>query len=409
MDKLNNKSVLLSTYINTVNNETYALCGPVQNFMGYLCQRFSDVYMISQPMPGETDLTPTLNLYRGGKLLWTKRMPKFLQVLYWVNPRKVTSSQTVIRLKIRDFISNFYFILFCISHKLDLFIGVESINALSAILLKRMGYIRTVLYFSNDYHPKRYAWLKNWVFLKMDEIAACKGDYIWMMNPKIHESRMERGLEVPKLAPHFIIHGGLPFFPGGPVPLHERERYRIVYATRAAHQGLQIVLKAFSAVQKKHHDSKLYITGHADKEESKIRPLIEELKISGNVIFTGFIKEDELNHLVKNSYIGLAIWSRNASDPATYGDPEKIRRYFHFGLPVLSTANAFTAETIKKHGAGMVVDDKVESVTKAIMELFEDEILYSKCAKASQDLGQHFKENNLIDESINDLHQRKML
>jgi glycosyltransferase involved in cell wall biosynthesis len=243
----------------------------------------------------------------------------------------------------------------------------------------------------------------------MDEIAAYKGDYIWMMNPKIHESRMERDLEVSKLAPHFIIHGGLPFFPGEPSPLLERERNRIVYATRAGHPGLEIILKAFSAVLKKHHDSKLYITGHADKEESRIRPLVKELKISGNVIFTGFIKEDELNNLVKHSYIGLAIWSYNAPTSATYGDPEKIRRYFHFGLPVVSTENAFTAETIKKYGAGMVVDDKVESVTKAIMELFEDEILYSKCAKASQDLGQHFKENNLIDESINDLDQRKML
>ena len=136
---------------------------------------------------------------------------------------------------------------------------------------------------------------------------------------------------------------------------------------------------------------------------------MKELGLSENIIFTGFIKEDELNHLVKYSYIGLAIWSCNVPTSATYGDPEKIRRYFHFGLPVVATENAFTADTIKKHGAGIVVDDKVTSVTKAIIELFEDEILYSKCAKASQDLGQHFKENNLIDESINDLHQRKML
>lgn len=409
MDKLNNKSVLLSTYINTVNNETYALFGPVQNITGYLCQRFSDVYMISQPMSGEIDITPTLNLYRGGKLLWTKRMPKFWQALYWVNHRKVTSNQTVIRLKIRDFISNFYFILFCISKKIDLFIGVESINTLSAILLKRLGYIRTVLFFSNDYSPKKYTRLKNWLFLKLDEVSAYRGDYIWMMNPRIHESRLERGLDVSKLAPHFIIHGGLPFFPGEPVPLNERKKNRIVYATRAGHQGLEIILKAFSAVLKKHYDSKLYITGHADKEESKIRPLIEELKISGNVIFTGFIKEDELNHLVKYSYIGLAIWSYNAPTSATYGDPEKIRRYFHFGLPVVSTENAFTAETIKKHGAGMVIDDKVESVANAIMELFDDEALYSKCAHASQELGKFYKENNMLDDSIEDLQKRKML
>jgi glycosyltransferase involved in cell wall biosynthesis len=409
MHKTNNKSVLISTYINTVNNETYALFGPVQNITGYLCRRFSDVYMISQPMPGETDLTPTLNLYRGGKLLWTKRMPKFWQVLYWVNHRKVTSNQTVIRLKIRDFMSNFYFILFCISHKLDLFIGVESINTLSAILLKRLGYIRTVLYFSNDYNPKRYTKLKNWVYLKIDEISAYRGDYIWMMNPKIHDSRLERGLDVSKLAPHFIIHGGFPFFPGEPAPLNERKRNRIVYATRASHPGLMIILKAFSSVLEKYQDSKLFITGHADKKAPEIRRVLEKFKISENVIFTGFLKEDELNHLVKYSYVGLAIWDHNAPDPATYGDPEKIRRYFHYGLPVISTENAFTANMIRKHGAGVVVDDKVESVAKAIMELFDDEALYSKCAHASQELGKFYKENNMLDDSIEDMQKRKIL
>ncbi|MHB1254268.1 MAG: glycosyltransferase [Candidatus Humimicrobiaceae bacterium] len=409
MHKANTKAVLLSTYINTVNNETYALFGPVENFIRYLCQKFSNVYFISQPMPGEDDLTVTLSIYRDGKLLWIKKMPKFMQLLCWVNPRKVTSSQTVIRLKMRDFISNFYFITFCISHKLDLFIGVESINSLAAVILKKLGRIRTVLYFSNDYHTKKYTMLKNWLFLKLDEIAAYGSDYIWMMNPKIHESRIKRGLKPSKLAPHFIIHGGLPFFPGGPLPIAEREKNRIVYATRAGHSGLEIILQALSIVFKKYPDSRIYITGHTDKEKTRISGLIEKLKISQYIVFTGFIKEEELNRLVKHSYIGLAIWSYEISASATYGDPEKIRRYFHFGLPVVSTGNAFTAEAINKHGAGVVVDDKPESVAEAIIKLFGDKELYSKCAHASQELGKFYKENNMLDDSLEDLQKRSLL
>jgi len=409
MHKANTKSALLSTYINTVNNETYALFGPAENFIRYLCKKFSNVYFISQPMPGEDDLVVTLSIYREGKLLEIKKMPKFLQLLCWVNTKKVTSNQTVIRLKIRDFISNFYFITFHISNKLDLFIGVESINSLAAVILKKFGYIRTVLYFSNDYHTKRYTRLKNWLFLKLDEIAAYSSDYIWMMNPKIHESRIERGLKTSKLAPHFIIHGGLPFFPGEPLPIVEREKNRIVYATRAGHYGLEIILQAFSIVFKKYPDSSIYITGHADKEKTRISGLIEKLKISQHIVFTGFIKEEELNHLVRHSYIGLAIWSHGTSSSATYGDPEKIRRYFHFGLPVVSTGNAFTAEAIIKHSAGIVVSDKPESVAEAIIKLFGDKELYSKCAYASQELGRFYKENNMLDNSLEDLQKKSLL
>jgi len=404
-----NRSALLSTYINTVNGETYALFGPVQNITGFLARKFKDFYMISQPMPGEVDLTPTLSFYSGGKFLWTKKMPRFWKLFCWVNPRKVLPEQTVIRLKIRDFISNLYFILFCIPRRLDLFIGVESINTLSAIILKKLRRIRTVLYFSNDYHPRRYTILKNWIFLKLDELSAYNSDYIWMMNPSIHESRIERGLDFSKLAPNFIIHGGLPFFSGISIPLRERKRKRIVYATRAGHPGLEIILLAFLEVLKKHPDSKLYITGHVDKDEERIRPFIGRFKISEDVIFTGFLKEEELNHLIKYSYIGLAIWSYNTPASATYGDPEKIRRYFHFGLPVVTTANAFTAQTIKEHGAGIVTDDKVDSVAKGIIDLFEDEVLYEKCARASEELGKFYKENNKLDDSFEDLLKKRLL
>ena len=365
--------------------------------------------MINQPMPGEIDLIPTLRLYREGQLLWIKRMPVILQLFCWVDYKKVVPSRTVIRLKIRDFVSNFYFMSFCIKEKVDLFIGVESINAIAAILLKRLGRVRTVLYFCNDYHPKRYTKLKNLLFLKLDEISSYFSDYIWMMNPSIHESRVIRGLKVSRLAPHFVIHGGLPFFPGGPVPLQKRKINSIIYATRAGHLGLEIILKSFSKVLTKYADSKLYITGHADKNKLKLWPLMEKLKIINNVIFTGFIKEEELNRLVQCSYIGIAIWSCESHSSATYGDPEKIRRYFHFGLPVVSTSNAFTAETIKKHGAGIVVDDNVESVAQAIIRLFEDKELYSSSANASANLGNFYRENNLLDDSIKDLENKGMI
>ncbi len=404
-----NKSVLLSTYINTVNDETYALFGPIENITGYLCRKFSDVYMISQPMSGEAELTPVLTYYKGGKVVWIKRMPKFLRMFYWVDPQKVTSNQTVVRLKVRDFISNIYFILFVVPGKLDLFIGVESINALSAILLRMLGRLHTLLYFSNDYHPHRYTWFKNSIFLKLDEIAACHGDYIWMMNPNIHESRLERGLDARRLAPHHIIHGGLPFFPGAPVPLVERKKNRIVYATRAGHQGLQIMLEALSVVAGKYPDTTLYITGHADREKPQILPLMQKLKISENVVFTGFLKEAELNDLVKCSWIGVAIWSCDSPASATYGDPEKIRRYFHFGLPVVSTPNAFTAETIKKHGAGIVADDEAKAVAAAICRLFSDDSLYAKCAQVSEGLGAFYKEHNTLDDSFDDLQKRQLL
>ncbi|OFX07404.1 MAG: hypothetical protein A2516_02520 [Alphaproteobacteria bacterium RIFOXYD12_FULL_60_8] len=402
------KSVLLSTYINTVNGEVYALFGPVGNMTGFLCRRFDDVYMVSQPMPGEDDLTPTLTLYQAGRAVWTKHLPAILRIFYWVDPKKVSASRTVVRLKVRDFVANVYFTLFCLRGRLSLFIGVESINALSAVPFRLFNRVRTVLYFSNDYHPRRYARLMNWLFLKLDEVAARHADYIWMMNPRIHESRLERGLDPKTLAPHFIIHGGLPFFPGGPAESSERHKHRIVYATRAGHQGLRIVLEALATVAARYPDAELHVTGHADRDSGSVASLIEQLKIPRNVKFTGFLKEDDLNRLVRSSWIGLAVWASDHTS-AAYGDPEKIRRYFHFGLPVVATDNAFTSDTIRRHGAGIVITDDPSALSSAILRLFDDEPGYSRCAQASAALGKAYKEHNPLDGSIDDLLKRKLL
>ena len=403
------KSILLSTYINTVNGETYALFGPEQNLLNYFFTRFEEVYMIRQPMPAEKQLGPSMYYFRFGELIWKKAIPHFFSCIWKTGQSNLSTEKTSKRLKIRDFLSNFYFVLFCVKYKINLFIGVESINALAGALLKKIGKIDKVLYFANDYHPNRYSSAMNWIFLKLDEIMAYSSDYMWMMNPMIHTSRIQRGLDKKKLAPHFIIHGGLPFFPNGPIPLEKRKKFQIVYATRAGHGGLPLVIQAFGKVIKNFNDATLYITGNAYKEESNLLNLIDSCGCAGKIVFTGFLLEKDLNDLVKNSYIGIAIWPDDIPVSATYGDPEKIRRYFHFGLPVVTTRNAFTADILKQEGAGIVVDSNSHDIARAISDLFFDMSLYFKVAAASKKLGESYMKKNILDDSINDLASKAII
>ncbi len=56
----------------------------------------------------------------------------------------------------------------------------------------------------------------------------------------------------------------------------------------------------------------------------------------------------------------------------------------------------------------MVVDDTVEAVSGAIMALLEDEVLYETCAKSAEQLGKHYKENNLIDIALSNMQKIKI-
>ena len=244
--------------------------------------------------------------------------------------------------------------------------------------------------------------LMNKIFLGLDTFMVRNADYLWVMNPRINESRFQRGIKKNKIAPCYIIHGGLPFFDGKPLPINKRKKFQIIYATRAGHEGLNIVVKAFVSVLKRFPDAKLIITGHADREKHIYDEYIEREKIKNRVQFTGFIKEKELNLLVKESYIGIAVWPCNIAVSATYGDPEKIRRYFHYGLPVVTTSNAFTAEKVDQ-GAGIIADDNETSVADAIKKIFENDALYSEFAKISHEIGVAYSRRNVLDESFEDI------
>src|SRR3989344_3727201 len=42
------------------------------------------------------------------------------------------------------------------NRRYDLFIGLEAVNAIAGILLRKLGIVKTVVYYVSDYSPDRY-------------------------------------------------------------------------------------------------------------------------------------------------------------------------------------------------------------------------------------------------------------
>lgn len=138
-------------------------------------------------------------------------------------------------------------------------------------------------------------------------------------------------------------------------------------------KGVLELIKALQAI-KKQNNYKLLIVGaplNALQTKTKYQEKIEKEieKISSNVIFTGFIKYDEMPQMYKISDIAImpSIWD----DPA----PLSIIEALCCGLPIITTDSGGITEYANNKCAifNNRDDNLINNLTKSINRLIEDE------------------------------------
>lgn len=103
--------------------------------------------------------------------------------------------------------------------------------------------------------------------------------------------------------------------------------------------GVDILIKAFSEAQARSIESKfvLKLAGATNNEytKSKLRPLIDELKLNSQIEFLGQVRRQDVPIMLSHS--DLLVLARPSSEQASYGFPTKLGEYLASKKPVLVT------------------------------------------------------------------------
>lgn len=101
--------------------------------------------------------------------------------------------------------------------------------------------------------------------------------------------------------------------------------------------GVDILLKSFAQVVKKHPNIKLYIIGDTPSKETSNNnmEIIQKEGIEENVVFTGRVQAEEMPQMLKNARL-LAL-ARPKNLQSQYGFPTKLGEYLLTGNPVVIT------------------------------------------------------------------------
>lgn len=134
-----------------------------------------------------------------------------------------------------------------------------------------------------------------------------------------------------------------------------QERY-IAYCGKATNNkdGVNILIKAFYYVSKKHPDVKLYIIGTPPNKEDEAGniQLVKELNLIDKVIFTGMVSHRDIPQILKNAEI-LAL-ARPYSLQAEFGFPTKLGEYLLTENPVAITDVGNISDFLKDSESAMI-------------------------------------------------------
>jgi len=144
------------------------------------------------------------------------------------------------------------------------------------------------------------------------------------------------------------------------------KRYILFLGRINLKKGIDILLESFKDVLGVYNDIYLVIVGSSDDNYLNIlKKMIANMKIEDKVIFTGFLSGDEkLAAYVDAEFFVLPSRSEN------FG--MSVIEAMACGLPVLVSDKVGISKEISINASGIVFENEINKLTKAISNLFED-------------------------------------
>lgn len=260
--------------------------------------------------------------------------------------------------------------------KWDLYIGSNNLNALSGLLLKKIGLVKKCVFYTVDFIPNRFGNLTlNNVYLLIDGFCTKYCDETWILSPRVIEGRHRYlNLDEKYDKKQILVPEGVFFKRIKRLPFEKIKKHTIVFVGHLVERmGVQKVICAIPEIIVQIPDFKFIVIGKGEYE-SFLKNLTKKIKVSDYVRFAGYIENHEdVENLIASCAVGVACYKKDDSSFTYYAEPSKTKVYLGAGIPVMMTDMFYNAYDIEKFGAGLVVDYNENDIAKSLVTMLKDE------------------------------------
>ncbi len=381
-------------------NETiiYVNFSPYENagrILDYLLETFETVILFSFNFHklGKKQKSSKIITYRNNQILSTHTLFQL--------PLDIPGSMVFILLPIRSAIIavqvlwHSYFLKRRFSH-IEYYFTVNAFTAWLGIVLKRLKTVNKTIFWVWDYYPPLHGSkiinLMRWLYWQYDK-ASIVSDKLVFLNQRLLDLRKDIGI-LPQSATYPIIPIGTK-----PQSVSHKTPQTIVLGllgVQKKSQGLDLLFDNAELLTKTFPSMRLEVIG-AGPDEQYFHKRAKETVLP--TTFYGFLPQDkEIEKIISDWSIGIAPYVPEEGNVVYYTDPSKIKYYFSYGVPVITTRVFRFSEEIEKNEAGIIINYDINEFIDAIKKILSDYTTYSKNAK---EVGNKYYYKKLYPEMFN--------
>lgn len=258
------------------------------------------------------------------------------------------------------------------SKKTNVYVGVGNINAFIGILLKKIGFVDSVIFYCIDYVPQRFTnRLINSLYHLIDKWTVEGSTVTWNLSPRMIEGRREKWKNITGrqiVVPIGIWYDRIVNNTEQKVNPHEL----IYLGTILEKQGLDMCIEALKDLRKTIKDISLTIIGSGPYRET-LEALIKKNKVESLVTWLGYIPNHaDVEKRLSQASLAIALYNPYKDIFTYYADPGKVKSYLACGLPVLITNIPYIAQEAANKKCAIVVDYDKNDIIEKIKEFFSD-------------------------------------
>ncbi len=362
--------------------------GPVNVLFEFLITRARRVLLISHPFDRMKYHGSNLTMFQNQVQVKEIRLPS------------IRSRESV--LLIKDIIATMFYLI-RMRTRWDVYIGVDCLNCSVGLALKKLGFVRRVVFYAIDYTPQRFENpIKNAVFHRVERYSLLSSDRVWNMSKRM--TKVWEGFGVKK-GKNFLAPNCLADFELRHAPFNGIRSQSIVFVGHLhPSKGIQMVIEAFPEIQKHVRDANLVIIGSGPLDDS-LRDSCRRNEIEEAVHFVGHVSDRRrLLRIISECKIGVAPYlPGDLVAMNLFGDPGKVKLYLACGLPIIMTSGPELASEVDKHQAGIIIDYDKKAFVGAAVKLLTNEEFFVKCQKNAESLASSYSCEKIFAEAFRHL------
>lgn len=251
----------------------------------------------------------------------------------------------------------------------DYVIAEDSLLAFTSILLRIMGKVRHVIFYSHGIDFTRFGstWA-NRLYQTLDRVCATHSDYNWSLSKNMFPIRSRQGIPSDRL---FWVPSSLP------IDILPRKTFvkshTIVFlGVINDKNGVGILPDIIMEVKKIVPDVRLDVMGEGDMRQ-ELEHRIKALGLTKHIRMLGNIEFGEFKDKMTNYRVGLVTYKYSEVNLIPTSDSMKMRVYLAAGLPVVLTKGFIFSDEVMKNKLGFAVDYDAKAFATPIIQILTDD------------------------------------